>query len=73
MMRLTKTTLLALCIDEFDIRIDVGNIYILLNNRYMYIDSTGTVKESSYSQYTIATFKKPTIETYKSFCNERVE
>lgn len=73
MMRLTKTTLLALCIDEFDIRIDAGNVYILLNNRYMYIDSTGTVKESKYSQYTIANFKKPTIENYKSFCNKRVE
>lgn len=66
-MHLTKKSLLALCIDTFDIRINGLNLYIFINDEYMRINMDRYVVKSIYPQWKIAEYKKPDIETYKEF------
>jgi hypothetical protein len=66
-VKLTKRTLLALCIDDFDIRIQGGNLYIFINDKYMRVDMDGKIVNSTFSQKTIKEIKKVDIDTYKKF------
>ncbi len=66
-MKLTKRTLLALCIDDFDIRIQGGYLYIFINDKYMRVDMDGKIVNSTFSQETIKEIKKVDIDTYKKF------
>ena len=66
-MNLTKRTLLALCIDDFDIRIKGGNLYIFINDKYMRVDMDGKILNSTFSQETIKEIKKVDTDTYKKF------
>ena len=72
-MKLTKRTLLALCIDDFDIRMYGSNLYIFINGKYLLIDSTGLLRESVFPQCTITRFEKPIVETYRKLWDKRLQ
>lgn len=66
-MRLTKKSLLALCIDTFDIRIHGLNLYILINDEYMRINMDRYIVKSIHPQWQIKDYKKADAEAYKEF------